>query len=153
MGLEKWASRLPRAFPFGLASACRKKSGMKAARAGALLIYQRKLLTYHFQSDRQQYWRIPAAASSRMKRRSRRPGANCKRSWAWIKSSDCLARIFDPAKAHGISSRMLMQTNCRQKIPKLPRSLCHPMDPLEKLADYDIRPPGLKWEMVEFFKT
>jgi len=129
----------------------KKRSGRR--RAGAVIIQQRKLLTYAFDQERRRYWRIPGGGvepeetPEQAAQRELREELNLT-----IRIQQRFGPYFRPKN---IEWYFLAETDPAQ----LPRDNAPaPEDsgtiqwlPLEKLPDYEVRPLGLKWELVEYF--
>ena len=127
----------------------RKPSGRR--RAGAVILQQRKLLTYALDQESWRYWRIPGGGIEP----EETPELAAERELREELNIDIkIQRRFGPYfRPNNIEWYFLAEVDP----DKLPRDEAPaPEDsgtiqwlPLEKLADYEIRPLGLKWELVE----
>jgi ADP-ribose pyrophosphatase YjhB (NUDIX family)/ubiquinone/menaquinone biosynthesis C-methylase UbiE/uncharacterized protein YbaR (Trm112 family) len=125
-------------------------------RAGALLIHQGKLLTYHVQGENKQYWRIPGGGIE--------PGETPERAARRELQEELglevsLQRLFGPYwRPHAKGEWYFLAETAPEKLPAenaagFEHACSVQWLPLEKLAEFDIRPPALKWELVEHFNA
>jgi len=121
-------------------------------RAGAVIVQQRKLLTYAFRHD-SQYWRIPGGGIEPDETPEQAAQRELREE---LSLTIKIRRQFGPYfRVKNIEWYFLAETDSA----KLPRDDAPaPEDsgtiqwlPLEKLADYEIRPLALKWELIEYF--
>jgi ubiquinone/menaquinone biosynthesis C-methylase UbiE/8-oxo-dGTP pyrophosphatase MutT (NUDIX family)/uncharacterized protein YbaR (Trm112 family) len=122
-------------------------------RAGALIIRDRKLLTYHLRSEKKEYWRIPGGGIEA----GESPEQAARRELhEELGLTIAIRRQFGPYfRSNKNEWYFLAETN-PEKLPvdhsEAPEQPCKVRWlPVEKLADYEIRPPALKWELVEYF--
>ena len=129
----------------------KKPSGRR--RAGAVIVHQRKLLTYAFAHETRRYWRIPGGGIEPEEtpelaaRRELREELN-----VTIKIQQPFGPYLRPQNSEWY---FLAETDPTQLphdgAPAPEGSGTIQWLPLEKLADYEIRPLALKWELVEYF--
>ncbi|GEM_PF-849739 len=122
-------------------------------RAGALIIHNRKLLTYHLRKEKKEYWRIPGGGIEP----DETPEQAAQRELhEELGLTIAIRRQFGPYfRSNKNEWYFLAETNL-EKLPvdhsEAPEYPCKVRWlPVEKLADYEIRPPALKWELVEYF--
>jgi 8-oxo-dGTP pyrophosphatase MutT (NUDIX family)/ubiquinone/menaquinone biosynthesis C-methylase UbiE/uncharacterized protein YbaR (Trm112 family) len=119
-------------------------------RAGALIIQNGKLLTYRFRGD-QPYWRIPGGGVEK----GETPEQAAQRELREEAGLDiALQQRFGP---YFLSNKNHWYFLAEAKGQGLPEENAGGVEeacvvnwlPLQKLAQFDIRPAGLKWELVE----
>jgi ubiquinone/menaquinone biosynthesis C-methylase UbiE/ADP-ribose pyrophosphatase YjhB (NUDIX family) len=125
-------------------------------RAGALLIHQGKLLTYHVQGEEKHYWRIPGGGIEP----DETPEQAARRELQEELGLEVnLQRLFGPYwRPHDKGEWYFLAETVPEKMPAenaagFEHACTVQWLPLEKLAEFDIRPPALKWELVEHFKS
>jgi len=129
-----------------------EKKPVGRRRAGAVIIQQRKLLTYAFRHE-SQYWRIPGGG---IEPEETPEQAAQRELHEELGLTIKIQHQFGPYfRVNNMEWYFLAETDPA----KLPRDDAPaPEDsgtiqwlPLENLADYEIRPLALKWELVEYF--
>lgn len=127
--------------------------GQRRPRAGALIIYDNKLLTFFRQREAAPpYWRIPGGRIEA----DESPAQAAQRelleeTGLEIRIGDLCGRYFYRGKTEwyfwaNADLARLPEDDSFQEGPAKLQWL-----PLAKLAESDLRPPGLKWELVEYF--
>ncbi|MCI0699164.1 methyltransferase domain-containing protein [candidate division KSB1 bacterium] len=125
-------------------------------RAGALLIHQDKLLTYHVQGETKHYWRIPGGGIEPDETPEQAARRELQEELGLEVS---LQRLFGPYwRPHAKGEWYFLAETAPEKLPAenaggFEHACTVQWLPLEKLAEFDIRPPALKWELVEYFNT
>lgn len=129
----------------------KKPSGRR--RAGAVIVHQRKLLTYAFAHESRRYWRIPGGG---IEPKETPEQAARRELGEELNVTIKIQQPFGPyLRPQNIEWYFLAETDPTQ----LPHDGAPAPEnfgtiqwlPLEKLADYEIRPLALKWELVEYF--
>ncbi len=135
----------PRALP-------NEDSQESTPRAGALIMQNGKLLTYHFQDETQHYWRIPGGGVEE----GETPEEAARRELhEELGLNIILQQTFGP---YFLSNKEHWYFLAKAEPEKLPEENATGFEeactvnwlPLQKLAEYDIQPPGLKWEVAEY---
>jgi ubiquinone/menaquinone biosynthesis C-methylase UbiE/8-oxo-dGTP pyrophosphatase MutT (NUDIX family) len=125
------------------------------SRAGALIIHQQQLLTYYFKNNEKEYWRIPgggiepnetpAQAAQRELREELNLPIIIRRQFGPYFRANKSEWYFlaepDPAKLP------LDNSNAPEDFGKIQWL------PLKNLAECAVKPPALKWELVEYFNA
>lgn len=125
------------------------------SRAGALIVHENRLLTYFFDNGKKQYWRIPGGGLEDGESPQRAAVRELREE---MNLSITLRRGFGPYllknKTHWY---FLAETDAVQLLHENTRALEETCRvnwlPLARLAEFDLRPPALKWELVEYFHT
>jgi len=154
-GREKIGAPVAARFPIWIGERRQLPEEKKPAgrrRAGAVIIQQRKLLTYAFRHE-SPYWRIPGGGIEPDETPEQAAQRELREE---LNLTITTQRPFGPYfRPKNIEWYFLAETDPA----KLPRdNSLAPEDsgtiqwlPLEKLADYEIRPLALKWELIEYF--
>jgi 8-oxo-dGTP pyrophosphatase MutT (NUDIX family) len=127
--------------------------GERRPRAGALIIHEKKLLTFFCQRESgPPYWRIPGGRIEA----DESPAQAAQRelfeeTGLKIRIDDLCGRYFYRGKTelYFWANADLTRLPADDSIHEGPAQL--QWLPLAKLAECDLRPPGLKWELVEYF--
>ncbi len=122
-------------------------------RAGAVIIQQRQLLTYAFDQEKRRYWRVPGGGIEA----EETPQQAVHRELREELNADInIRQQFGPYfRPNNVEWYFLAEADAAQ----LPRHGATAPEnfgtiqwlPVEKLPDYEVRPLGLKWELVEYF--
>jgi len=124
-------------------------------RAGALIIQHHKLLTYHFKNEKKEYWRIPGGGIEP----NETPEQAAQRELhEELNLPITIQRQFGPYFRANKSEWYFLAEADQKKMPvdyaEAPEDFGK-IDwlPLEKLAECDLRPAALKWELVDYFNS
>lgn len=153
---EKFGKNAAARFPVWIGTAfvsSREQRPAGRPRAGALIIKNDSLLTYFFQGE-QRYWRIPGGgmeAGETPEQTARRElreeiGLNIalrQRLGPYFLSNKNHWYFLAEAEGQGLPE---------ENASGLEDACIVNWLPLEKLSQFDIRPAGLKWELVEYFQ-
>ncbi len=123
------------------------------ARAGALLIHENKLLTYFFHGAKDSYWRIPGGGMEAGETPEQTAVRELREELGLHIS---LQRAFGPYHAANKSHWYFFAVADPAQLPEentagVEEDCVVNWLPLERLSEFDIRPAGLKRELVEFF--
>jgi ubiquinone/menaquinone biosynthesis C-methylase UbiE/8-oxo-dGTP pyrophosphatase MutT (NUDIX family)/uncharacterized protein YbaR (Trm112 family) len=122
-------------------------------RAGALIIHNQQLLTYYFKNDEKEYWRIPGGGIEPNETPEQAAQRELREE---LNLPIAIRRQFGPYFRANKSEWYFLAETYSAKLP-LDNSAA-PEDfgkiqwlPLKNLAACEIKPPALKWELVEYF--
>jgi ubiquinone/menaquinone biosynthesis C-methylase UbiE/ADP-ribose pyrophosphatase YjhB (NUDIX family)/uncharacterized protein YbaR (Trm112 family) len=123
-------------------------------RAGALVVHNRKLLAFRSEADAQAYWRIPGGGIEL----NETPEQAAKRELQEeLGVTIGIEKLFGPYFRHSHKAEWYFlaeaaSDNLPAENTRAPEDDCfiHWL-PVDHLANYEIRPPALKWELVEYF--
>lgn len=125
------------------------------SRAGAVVIHESRLLTYRCQMRDQSFHRIPGGGIEP----NETPEQTALRELheelgLTVKLQHRFGPYFHASKAEWYFLSAVDTANLPLHETPAPEDNClvHWL-PLERLADYDIHPPALKWELVEYLNT
>jgi ubiquinone/menaquinone biosynthesis C-methylase UbiE/ADP-ribose pyrophosphatase YjhB (NUDIX family)/uncharacterized protein YbaR (Trm112 family) len=153
---EKFGKPVAARFPFWIGDRLplpEEKWKPGRCRAGALIIHDRQLLTYYFKNDGKEYWRIPGGGIAPNETPEQAAQRELREE---LNLSIALRRQFGPYFRANQSEWYFFAETYSAQLP-LDNSAA-PEDfgkikwlPLQNLAACEIKPPALKWELVEFF--
>ncbi len=123
-------------------------------RAGALIVHNRKLLAFRSEAEARPYWRIPGGGIER----SETPEQAARRELQEeLGMTIAVKKPFGPYFQHRNKAEWYFLAeaapdNLPAENTRAPEDDCfiHWL-PVDRLANYEIRPPALKWELVEYF--
>jgi ubiquinone/menaquinone biosynthesis C-methylase UbiE/ADP-ribose pyrophosphatase YjhB (NUDIX family) len=124
-------------------------------RAGAVIIHNQQLLTYHFKNEKKECWRIPGGGIEINETPEQAAQRELREE---LNLPIAIRRQFGPYFRANKSEWYFLSEADPEKLPahhsEAPEDFGKIMWlPLEKLANCDVRPPSLKWELVEFFNN
>ncbi len=125
------------------------------SRAGVLIVHENKLLTYFFKSEKQQYWRIPGGGIEEGETPEQ---AAIRELREELGLRIALQRQFGPYLLKNKTHWYFLADTDPEKLPTensggFEESCTVSWLPVEHLAEFDIRPSALKWELVEYFQA
>lgn len=125
------------------------------ARAGAVIIHENKLLTYHFKNEKQQYWRIPGGGIETGETPQQAAVRELREE---LGLHITLQRQYGPYLLKNKTHWYFLAETAAAPLPAegaggFEKDCVINWLPLTRLSDFDIRPTALKWELVEYFHT
>lgn len=122
-------------------------------RAGALIIRERRLLTYFFKNDGKEYWRIPGGGIEPNETPEHAAQRELREE---LDLPIAIRRQFGPYFRPHKSEWYFLAETFSAKLPSDNAAAPEAFGkikwlPLQNLAACDIKPSALKWELVEFF--